>query len=162
MPVKAIIALGSNLKEPKAQIRLAMREIAKIPSTLVLAESSLYKTAPVGMADQPDFINACMQVETFLSAVDLFKFMVAIERRHGRVRNPAQRNGPRTLDLDLVVFGDEVINAAPHLVVPHPRLAERAFVLLPLAEIAPNLNVPGYGVASELAAAIDKSGVERL
>jgi 2-amino-4-hydroxy-6-hydroxymethyldihydropteridine diphosphokinase len=134
-PVRAAVALGSNLDDPQAHVRRAFDELAALPGTRVLARSSLHRTKPVGYADQPDFINAVVHVETRLSARELLDALLDIERKHGRVREIP--NGPRTLDLDIVVYGDARIDE-PGLVVPHPRAHERAFVLDPLREVWPD------------------------
>jgi 2-amino-4-hydroxy-6-hydroxymethyldihydropteridine diphosphokinase len=134
-PVRAAVALGSNLDDPQAHVRRAFDELAALPGTRVLARSSLHRTKPVGYADQPDFINAVVLVETRLSARELLDALLDIERKHGRVREIP--NGPRTLDLDIVVYGDARIDE-PGLVVPHPRAHERAFVLDPLREVWPD------------------------
>ena len=133
-PVRAAIALGSNLDDPEAHVRRAMDEIDALPGTRVLARSSLLRTAPVGYAEQPDFVNACVLVETALPARALLEALLALEKRHGRVREIP--NGPRTLDLDIVLYGDARIDE-PGLKVPHPRAHERAFVLDPLREVWP-------------------------
>ncbi|MGH8729203.1 MAG: 2-amino-4-hydroxy-6-hydroxymethyldihydropteridine diphosphokinase, partial [Burkholderiales bacterium] len=140
--VVAYVALGSNIDSPAEQVGKAFRELDEIQGIRVIARSSLYRTAPVGYVDQPDFINAVAKVETALGARKLLDALFAIERAHGRSRE--FRNAPRTLDLDLLLHGDHVI-AEPGLTIPHPRLHERAFVLVPLKEIAPKVNIPGYG-----------------
>lgn len=134
VPVRAAIALGSNLDDPEAHVRRAMDEIDAVPATRVLRRSSLFRTAPVGYADQPDFVNAVVLVETSLAPRALLEALLALEQRHGRVR--AIPNGPRTLDLDIVIYGDARIDE-PGLKVPHPRARERAFVLDPLREVWP-------------------------
>jgi len=144
--VRAAIALGSNLEDPEAQVRRGFDEIAALPETRLLARSSLHRTAPVGYRDQPDFVNACALVETSLAPRALLDGLLAIERRHGRVREIP--NGPRTLDLDIVLYGDQVIHEAG-LTVPHPRAHERAFVLEPLVEVWPDAVIPGKGSAME-------------
>lgn len=132
---RAAIALGSNLDDPEEQVRRAFGEIAALPSTTLLAMSRLHRTVPVGYADQPDFVNACVLVETALEPRALLEALLAIEQAHGRVR--AIPNGPRTLDLDIVLYGDRVVHE-PGLVIPHPRARERAFVLDPLREVWPD------------------------
>jgi 2-amino-4-hydroxy-6-hydroxymethyldihydropteridine diphosphokinase len=144
---RAAIALGSNMDDPEAQVRRAFDEIADLPQTRVTARSPLYRTAPVGYLDQPDFVNACALVETGLAPRALLDGLLAIERRHGRVRTLP--DGPRTLDLDIVLYGDQVI-AEPGLAVPHPRAHQRAFVLKPLLDVWPDAVIPGQGKASEL------------
>jgi 2-amino-4-hydroxy-6-hydroxymethyldihydropteridine diphosphokinase len=140
--VRAAIALGSNLQDPEAQVRRAFDEIAELPETELVARSSLYRTAPVGYADQPTFVNACALVETSLAPRELLDGLLEIEQRHGRVREI--RNGPRTLDLDIVVYGDRQVNE-PDLTIPHPRAHERAFVLQPLVEVWPEAVIAGKG-----------------
>jgi 2-amino-4-hydroxy-6-hydroxymethyldihydropteridine diphosphokinase len=147
--VRAAIALGSNLQDPEAQVRRAFEEIAALPQTDLLARSSLYRTEPVGYADQPTFVNACALVETSLAPRALLDRLLEIEQRHGRVREI--RNGPRTLDLDLVVYGDGAVEELG-LTVPHPRAHERAFVLQPLAEVWPDARLGTRGTARELLA----------
>ena len=134
--VRAAIALGSNLDDPEAHVTRGFDDLDRIPDTRVLARSSLHRTKPVGYASQPDFINACALVETRLAARALLDALLAIEKRHGRVREIP--NGPRTLDLDIIAYGDEAIDE-PGLVVPHPRAHERAFVLDPLREVWPEM-----------------------
>ena len=133
--VRAAIALGSNLEDPEAQVRRGFDDIAALPATRLVARSSLHRTVPVGYAGQPDFINACALVETSLAPRALLEALLAIEQRHGRVRTI--RNGPRTLDLDLILYGDRRIDE-PGLTVPHPRAREREFVLKPLLEVWPD------------------------
>ena len=136
----AFVGIGSNLDDPVAHVTRALADLDRIPGSRVLKRSSLYRSAPVGFAAQPDFINAVAQLETTLSAEQLLDAMQEIESRHGRQRSFA--NAPRPLDLDLLLFGDEALSTA-RLAVPHPRMHERAFVLLPLLEIAPGARVPG-------------------
>jgi len=148
-PVRAVIALGSNLDDPEAQVRRGFAEIAALPDTSVLARSSLHRTKPVGYADQPDFINACALVETRLAPRALLDGLLAIEMAHGRVRD--RPNGPRTLDLDIVLYGGATIDE-PGLHVPHPRAHERMFVLAPLLEVWPDAVIPGRGPAADFVA----------
>jgi len=135
----AFVGLGSNLDNPVRQVESALGELDTLPQTRLLKRSSLYRTAPVGYADQPDFINAVAQLETELAAERLLEELQAIESRHGRVRTFP--NAPRTLDLDLLLFG-EVVLQSERLTLPHPRMHERSFVLDPLREIAPDLKIP--------------------
>lgn len=144
---RAAVALGSNLQDPEKQVSAGFEEIAALPHTELLARSGLYRTAPVGYADQPDFVNACALVETALAPRALLDALLGIERRHGRVRDLP--NGPRTLDLDIVLYGDRVIDE-PGLKVPHPRAHERMFVLQPLLDVWPDAVIPGKGPAREL------------
>jgi len=151
--IVAFIGLGSNLDTPRGQVERALRELDALPRTRLVARSRLYCTAPWGGVAQPDFINAVAQLETELDAHALMRALLTIEHRAGRSRD-GERNGPRVLDLDLLLYGNECI-ADADLQVPHPRLHERAFVLAPLAEIAPDLAVPGQGPVSELLARVD-------
>lgn len=155
----AFIGVGSNLADPLTQVRQALIELESIPGTRVTARSSLYRTSPVGYLEQPDFINAAASVQTTLSPQALLAALLAIENRHGRRRT--MRNAPRTLDLDLLLYGEEVLDQ-DGLTLPHPRLHERAFVLAPLAEIAPEAVVPGRGRARDLLARVDCGGVNRI
>jgi 2-amino-4-hydroxy-6-hydroxymethyldihydropteridine diphosphokinase len=144
---RAAVALGSNLEDPERQVQAGFDEIAALPDTELLARSRLYRTRPVGYADQPDFVNACALVETGLAPRELLAALLGLEQRHGRVRDIP--NGPRTLDLDIVLYGDRVIDE-PGLKVPHPRAHERAFVLEPLLDVWPDAVIPGKGPVREL------------
>jgi 2-amino-4-hydroxy-6-hydroxymethyldihydropteridine diphosphokinase len=144
---RAAVALGSNIEDPEAQVARAFEELAALPDTHVLARSRLHRTAPVGHVDQPDFVNACALIDTGLEPRALLGELLALEKRHGRVRGVP--NGPRTLDLDIVLYGDRIIDE-PGLKVPHPRAHERAFVLVPLVEAWPEAVLPGRGAAREL------------
>jgi len=157
--VTAFVALGSNLDDPVAQIRSGLAALAALPQTRLARTSSFYRNPPAGFLEQPDFVNAAAMIETGLGPGELLDALLAIERAHGRQRLRA--NGPRTLDLDLALFGDRVIRE-PRLTVPHPRLAERAFVLVPILEIAPDALVPGLGRVADLARSVDASGMERI
>ncbi len=153
------VGIGANLEDPVRQVRQAIDELDAIERTCVLAASSLYRSAPVGYADQPDFINAVAKLQTSLSPHELLEALHVIENRHGRQRSV--RNAPRTLDLDLLLFGTSVVSEEM-LTVPHPRMHERAFVLLPLAEIAEDAHLPGPATLAQLLAQVDRSAVERL
>jgi 2-amino-4-hydroxy-6-hydroxymethyldihydropteridine diphosphokinase len=155
----AYIALGSNLRDPAAQVRAGFEALAMLPDTRLAAVSSLYLTAPVGHLDQPDFVNAVALVETALGPRALLDELLAIERQFGRVRDIP--NGPRTLDLDILLYG-EVVHEDEALTLPHPRMHERAFVLVPLAEIAPDAMIPGRGRAGALAPNTDAGGITKL
>ena len=148
---RAYIALGSNLGDREATIRGAVAALAAEPGIEVVAVSSLVDTAPVGIVDQPRFLNGAAVLETALRAQSLLALLLDVERRFGRRREGVPAQGPRTLDLDLLLYGDEEIDE-PGLRVPHPRLHERAFVLGPLSEIAPGLEVPGKGEVQTLLA----------
>lgn len=155
----AAIALGSNLDHPRAHVERAFAEIAGLPDTRVTARSALYRTAPVGPIDQPAFVNACARVETRLGAHALLEGLLGIERRHGRSRDVP--NGPRTLDLDIILYGDAVIDE-PGLTVPHPRAHERAFVLAPLVDVWPEARIPGKGQAAQWLARAAGQKIERI
>ena len=141
---RAAVALGSNLENPDEQVRRGFDEIAALPDTELIARSRLFRTTPVGYVDQPDFVNACALLETRLAPRALLDALLAVEMKHGRVRDIP--NGPRTLDLDIVVYGDRIIDE-PGLKVPHPRAHERAFVLVPLLDVWPEATIPGKGPA---------------
>ena len=143
----AYIGLGSNLGEPVAQLSAALEAMARMPETGLVARSSLYRSAPIGEPAQPDFVNAVARVETALAPEALLEALQHIERAHGRAR--PFPGAPRTLDLDLLLYADQHIHSTT-LTVPHPRLHERAFVVRPLAEIAPERLVPGFGRARDL------------
>jgi 2-amino-4-hydroxy-6-hydroxymethyldihydropteridine diphosphokinase len=155
----AYVALGSNLGDPRRQLLDAMDALSNLPDTRLLQRSRLYRTPPWGVLEQPPFINAAVELDTALSPHALLDAMLAIEQRAGRVR--AERNGPRTLDLDLLHV-DGVQLDDPQLTLPHPRMAERAFVLLPLHDIAPTLRLPGQATVAELLARLDLAGCERV
>lgn len=143
---RAFVALGSNLEDPARQVESGFLELSGLPDTRLIARSSLYRSAPVDAPGQPDYINAVAEIETRLAPVQLLEAMLNVERRRGRIRE--HHNAPRTLDLDLLLYE----NLACHehgLTLPHPRMHERAFVLLPLQEIAPDCRIPGLGPLSE-------------
>lgn len=156
---RACIALGANIGEPERRIAAGFAALAALPGTRLIAKSSLYRSAPVGYADQPDFINAVAVIETALAPHALLDALLEIERAQGRVRDFP--NAPRTLDLDIVLYGDVVMHE-PGLTIPHARMLERAFVLVPLAEVAPQAQVPGHGRACDLAAQVDAGSVAQL
>lgn len=155
---KAFIALGSNLYSPESQVIRAFQSIEQLPKTSVVKKSSLYKTAPVGYDNQPDFINAVAQVETELSPDALMQGLLKIEADFGRER--PFPNSPRILDLDLLLFDDLTLETQ-NLTLPHPRMHLRGFVLLPLAEIAPDLCIPQHGNVVKLAQMCEKYGIEK-
>lgn len=158
MMVTAYIGLGANLDDPAAQVERAIAELGRLPESRLAARSSLYATAPVGYAEQPDFINAVAALETHLSPRALLEAMLGIEHHHGR--NRTFRNAPRTLDLDLLLYGQAHFHEE-NLSIPHPRMHERAFVLLPLQEIAPEIVIPGLGRAEGLLALCADQQVHR-
>ncbi|MGI2326067.1 MULTISPECIES: 2-amino-4-hydroxy-6-hydroxymethyldihydropteridine diphosphokinase [unclassified Methylococcus] len=145
---KAYIGLGGNLGNAAETVRTARRAIGAVPGVRELAFSSLYRSAPMGPSDQPDYVNAVMAVATSLAPQALLHALQRIERIHGRVRT-GERWGPRTLDLDLLLYDDLVLDTET-LRLPHPGIAEREFVLYPLAEIAPDLDIPDRGPLREL------------
>ena len=151
----AYIGLGANLGDREAMLRAALEQLAAEPAIRLVGVSPLRETEPVGMVDQPRFLNAAAAVETTLSARELLDRLLGIERRLGRTRE-GLRFGPRTIDLDLLLYGDEVIDE-PGLEVPHPRLHERLFALEPLAELDPTLQIPGRGPVAALAAELQSS-----
>lgn len=159
---RAIIGLGANLDDPRAQLEAALAELARLPDTQLVRQSSFYRTAPLGRTDQPDFINAAAMITTSLPATDLLSRLLEIEHNHGRLR--AGKDGPRRLDLDLLLYGEEII-ADADLAVPHPRMHLRRFALEPLLELDPDCTIPGRGRADDclakLADARDQA-VERL
>jgi 2-amino-4-hydroxy-6-hydroxymethyldihydropteridine diphosphokinase len=155
----AFVGLGANLGEPRRQVTQACVELDGLPHTRLVKASSLYRSAPVGYAEQPEFVNAVAQLDTGLPAERLLAELQAIEERHGRRRGFA--NAPRTLDLDLLLHGDAVIHT-PMLTLPHPRMHQRAFVLMPLLEIAPDATIPGQGTARNFLENVKQQRVERI
>lgn len=158
--VRAFIGLGSNLDEPKTQILRAIAALRGLPLSRLTAVSRLYRSAPMGPADQPDYINAVAMLDTRLSPIELLDALQAIEQAQGRVRG-AERWGPRTLDLDLLLYGTERIESE-RLLVPHPGMAERNFVLYPLSELSPELVLPDGRSLRQLLAACPSEGIEPL
>jgi 2-amino-4-hydroxy-6-hydroxymethyldihydropteridine diphosphokinase len=152
--------LGSNLENPSLQIKSARTAITQIDHVQEIAFSSLYCSAPMGPQDQPDYVNAVMSVTTDLPPMALLRCLQCIEHDQGRIRKE-QRWGARTLDLDMLLYGEQVIEL-PDLIVPHPGLAERAFVLYPLYEIAPQLLVPGKGNIRDLLAGCPMNELKRI
>jgi len=155
----AFVALGANLAEPMLQVQAAGAALAAQPDFRLLRLSSLYRTAPLGIHAQPDFINAVAAIETSLQPAHLLEALFAIERQFGRQRN--FRNSPRTLDLDLLLY-DDLMLAEDHLCLPHPRMHLRAFVIAPLVEIAPDCRIPGRGYASAWLPALSQQRIEKL
>ncbi|HEY2396767.1 MAG TPA: 2-amino-4-hydroxy-6-hydroxymethyldihydropteridine diphosphokinase [Rudaea sp.] len=156
----AWVGLGSNLAGPREQVELGLDALAHLPRSQLRQRSHLYRSAPWGVRDQPEFVNAVAAIQTGLAPHELMAALLEIELSFGRERN-ADRWGPRILDLDLLLYADRIIDE-PGLRVPHPRLHERAFVLSPLAEIAPHLQIPGRGSISDLIARVDVSECRRL
>jgi 2-amino-4-hydroxy-6-hydroxymethyldihydropteridine diphosphokinase len=159
--VPVYVGLGSNLNDPEAQVRRALAALATLPENRLVAVSGLYRNPPVGPPGQPEYVNAVAGLLTHDEPVELLGRLRAIEAAQGRRRDAASRWGPRTIDLDLLVFGSRQINS-PELVIPHPGIQERNFVLLPLAEIAPALNIPGLGGVRQLASRLDSASLKKL
>ncbi len=155
----AYVALGANLADPIAQLRTALDSLTRLPDSSLLRASSLYRTAPVGIHHQPDFINAVAAFETTLRPYEFLDALFAIERQFGRRRD--FHHAPRTLDLDLLIYDDQVIEQ-PQLTLPHPRMHLRAFVLAPLLEIAPDCLIPGRGKAAAWLPAVSMQAIEKL
>jgi 2-amino-4-hydroxy-6-hydroxymethyldihydropteridine diphosphokinase len=155
----AFIALGSNLGDPESKVRQGFAALAELAQTQLVAASSLYRSAPLGHADQPDFVNAVAQLSTGLAPQALLAALLAIEQRFGRERS--FRNAPRTLDLDLLLYDAQSI-AEPGLMVPHPRMHQRAFVLAPLVEIASACVIPGMGPATDWLARCSEQSLTRI
>lgn len=153
------IGLGSNLENPRQQIETAIRALQEVTGIEVLRISGIYHSKPMGPQDQPDYMNAVVLVHTSLSPDDLLKTLQQIEQSQGRVRK--RHWGERTIDLDILLYGSKVINT-PDLVVPHPGIPEREFVLYPLQEIAPELVIPGLGSVKELTRACKAESIEYL
>jgi 2-amino-4-hydroxy-6-hydroxymethyldihydropteridine diphosphokinase len=151
---RVFVGLGSNLGDREGMLRRAVEAVSELPETEVSRVSTLRETEPVGILDQPRFLNGVVEIETELSPRELLEGLLAIERSLGRVRSGVPPGGPRTIDLDLLLYGDVRI-AEPGLEVPHPRLHERRFVLEPLAELDPALEVPGRGLVEALLAELD-------
>ena len=158
--VQALIGIGSNLAGPVGQVETAFELLDALPGTALLKRSSLYRSAPFGGIEQPDFVNAAALVATTLRPRELLAALKGIE--HSRGRDPgAMRWGPRTIDLDLLAYGGETVDE-PGLNVPHPGIAERNFVLLPLREIAPDFEIPGLGRIEDIAVNETEPGISRI
>ena len=159
MKISAFVGLGANLDDPVSHLLRAFDSLAHLPKTALASRSSLWRSAPLGYANQPEFVNAVARVETELGAEALLDELQGIELAHGRKR--AFANAPRTLDLDLLLFGDTV-RSTQELTLPHPRMHERAFVLEPLLEIAPDAIIPGHGSARDCLASVRGQACEKL
>jgi 2-amino-4-hydroxy-6-hydroxymethyldihydropteridine diphosphokinase len=155
----AWVGIGANLGDARANVLDAIDRLARLPGARLVRTSSLYRTAPIDSSGD-DYVNAVAALDTDLDAHALLQALFAIEQAHGRER--PYRNAPRTLDLDLLLHGDQVIDDAPTLIVPHPRMHERAFVLVPLAEVAPDLVIPGCGAVATLLEGVADQVIERL
>ena len=159
---QACIGLGANLGDAVGSLQSALRALVAVDGITDVQASPLYRTPAWGRTDQPDFINGCARLTTTLAPLALLDALQAIESTHGRVRLPDQRWGPRTLDLDLLLYDGQVIDH-PRLQVPHPWMHQRAFVLVPLADVAPNTLIPGVGsVADALLKVSGTSEVQRI
>ncbi len=158
--VLAYVGMGSNLDDPVMQLRKALDELARMPGSSLLRCSSFYRTPPWGVVEQPDFVNAVAEIRTDLAPGHVLEQLLGIERRAGRVRGGEQW-GPRVIDLDLLVHGDSRIDE-DGLCVPHPRMLQRAFVLVPLAELDVSLRLPEYGRIADHLARLDASHCQRL
>lgn len=157
----AYVGVGANLEDPADQVRDALRSLAGIPQTRLLLSSGLYRNPPMGPADQPDYVNAVAGLLTRLTPADLLSELLGIERRMGRRRQPVSRWGPRVIDLDLLLYGDRIIDTR-NLSVPHPGISRRNFVLFPLLDIAPELAIPGQGKVATMAGGLDSSALQRI
>jgi 2-amino-4-hydroxy-6-hydroxymethyldihydropteridine diphosphokinase len=157
--VTAFVALGANLGDPPRQVAKAAAELADLPDTRLVRRSSLYRSRAVGTGEQPDYVNAVAELTTALPPRELLAGLLEIERRYGRVRT--FRNAPRTLDLDILLYATLTLDE-PGLRLPHPRMHQRPFVLLPLAELAPDLEIPGHGPLQRLLAQMDADSATRL
>lgn len=159
--ITASIGLGANLGDAEGAVRAAMQALDDLPSTRLIACSRLFRTPAWGNEDQPAFINAAACVETSLASSDLLVALLELELVFGRTRLPGERWGPRTLDLDLLLYAEQVIDL-PHLRVPHPYLHERGFALLPLADIAADAVIPGHGTVRDVLAGVKTCGIDPI
>lgn len=159
--VVACIGLGANLGDAPATLRAAIQALAGLPGTQLLASSRLYRSPAWGNEAQPDFVNAAVALQTELPAPQLLEQLLAIEQQFGRVREPGQHWGPRLLDLDLLLYAEQVIDL-PQLQVPHPFLHQRGFALLPLADVAPQALIPGHGTVRDVLVGINTSGIDPI
>jgi 2-amino-4-hydroxy-6-hydroxymethyldihydropteridine diphosphokinase len=157
----ALVGLGGNLGDAAATLRHAFQDLDTLPQTRLLRASKLYRSRAWGRTDQPDFVNAVAMLQTSLDARELLDALLEIEHHAGRERHADERWGPRTLDLDLLLYGDAMIDE-PGLHVPHPYLHERSFALVPLVEIAPDAMIPGIGSARAALAALEPSDIEAI
>lgn len=157
--MKVYIGLGSNLADPQAQVNLAIDALGLLPTTNVVQQSSLYMSPPMGPPDQPDYINAVVEIETKLTAHTLLDQLQSIEQQQGRVRK--RHWGERTIDLDLLLYGDQIVDDE-RLQIPHPGIPVRAFVLYPLVEIAPELTIPDMGHIDQLTKQCPLDGLQRV
>ena len=160
MKTESYIGLGSNLDNPQQQLKTALATLHDIPDIVLQQYSSFYRSKPLGPQGQADFINAVAQIASDLSAPELLARLQQIETGQGRVRGK-QRWGPRTLDIDILLYGDEIIDKET-LTVPHPQIRYRNFVLLPLLELAPDIDIPGQGKAAALLQRVGTAGLDKI
>lgn len=161
-PVAAYVGVGGNVGAAEQRVREALGALSALEGVLSMQASRLYRTPAWGFTEQPDFINAVVCLHTYRSAPELLRQLQQLEQRFGRQRDASdQRWGPRTLDLDVLLYADAQLDL-PGLHVPHPRMHERAFVLLPLLEIAPDIAIPGHGPARLLPAAMATQGIDAV
>ena len=160
-PVRAFVGLGGNLGDVETTLTEAMWALDSLPQTSIRAQSAFYRTPPWGNTEQPAFLNAVVELQTRMTPRVLLDLLLEVEGRFGRDRSEGEKWGPRELDLDLLMYGDEQLDE-PGMHLPHPHLHERAFVLVPLAEIAPALEIAGVGRVSELLRAVDAAGIEPI
>ena len=160
-PTRVYVGVGGNVGDVETTLAEAMWALDSLPQTSMRAQSRMYRTPPWGNTDQPPFINAVVELQTRLAPRVLLDLLLDIELRFGRNRSEGEKWGPRELDLDLLMYGDEQLDE-PGMHLPHPHLHERAFVLVPLAEIAPKLEIFGVGTVSELLKAVDTTGIEAI
>jgi len=160
MTIRVYVGLGSNLEDPVAQILEAVEELEMIPDSILVSRSSLYRGKPMGIADQPDYVNAVVAMDTLLSAENFLQELTRIEDLQGRVRD-GEKWGPRIIDLDLLMYGKQKINT-PDLTVPHPGMHERDFVIIPLSELAGDVNIPGQGRLTALINKCENHSLRKL
>ena len=158
--IEVYIGVGANLDDPLAHVNKAIAEIQALDGCQDIAVSAIYRSAPLGPANQPDYINAAVCLMTTLSAEALLDALQAIEAAHGRQRN-GERWGPRTLDLDILLYGQQQIQS-PRLTIPHPQITQRNFVLQPLYDLDPELRIPGQGPVADWLAQISLNGLKKL
>ena len=160
-PIRAFVGLGGNIGDVETTLTEALWSIDSLPQTSIRAQSKFYRSPPWGRTDQADFINAVVELQTRLAPRVLLNYLLEVEMRFGRDRSEGEKWGPRELDLDLLTYGEEVIDE-PGMHLPHPHLHERAFVLVPLAELAADLQIPGLGQVSDLLTSIEVVGIEAI
>jgi 2-amino-4-hydroxy-6-hydroxymethyldihydropteridine diphosphokinase len=152
------IGLGSNIEQPFLQIKKAIKALDELPETVVVRDSGYFKSWPMGPKDQPDYINAVLEIETTIDAIDLLKYCQQIEQQHGRIK--LRHWGERTIDLDILLYADQQIKTE-NLTVPHPGILQRDFVYLPLLKLNPEVNVPGFGPLSSAVELADRQSIKK-